>query len=166
MEIVNDGHEREAPTEDTSTPPPLFQGQHCGEWRRVGWNQQWTEEAYMKTVMKTWVVSFTCEFIHKKCECVRAWLLANSKYSRPSIIRTSLIRTLDYPDSLLPSNVHVRMRRGRDRLHLVGVAIAERSAGHVCGLETARNDKRRRFYESFWRYVWSKNAVSYQGILK
>ena len=36
---------------------------------------------------------------------------------------------------------NVRMRRGRGRLHLVGVAIAERSAGHVCWLETARNDK-------------------------
>ena len=81
------------------------------------------------------------------------------RLSGPRLSGTSIIRTRS-----CPANVHVRMRRGCGRLHLVGVAIAEQSAGHVCGRETARNDKRRRIYESFWRSVWSKNAVSYQDI--
>ena len=43
------------------------------------------------------------------------------RLSGPRLSGTSIIRTLS-----CPANVHVRMRRGRGRLHLVGVAIAER----------------------------------------
>ena len=58
----------------------------------------------------------SCDLYHRMFELY-------DQYSATSIIRTSFIRHLDYPDSLQPSNVLVRMRRGCDCSYLVGVAI-------------------------------------------
>ena len=41
-------------------------------------------------------------------------------------VRTHTCTHLRCVHAACPANVHVRMRRERDRLHLVGVAIAER----------------------------------------
>ena len=60
---------------------------------------------------------------------------------QPRLSGTAIIRTLS-----CRANVYVRMRRGRGRSHLVGLAIAERRRW---ARWSAGNDKRRHFYESF-----------------
>ena len=82
-------------------------------------------------------------------------------YSATLIIRTSLIRTHSSPANILSTCIESVIIR----ITWVWRLLNE-GARHAFGLENARNDKRRCFYESFWRSIWSKTAVSYQGILK